>query len=548
MADACNIADLVVEQAAQRPWQRAVVFPETRDRNGNVAWTHLSFDGLNRLSDAYARGLAERGVSRGDRVSLLVRPSLEFVPLVFALFKLGALPVLIDPGMGRKQFLACIERIRPRVLVALPLVHALRTLFPGAFRSVVLSVTAGGSALWWGGITLEECRVEGEEPFEVARTAAGDEAAILFTSGSTGPAKGVTYTHGIFSAQTRHIQEMYGIEPGEVDLACFPLFGLFSVGMGMTMVIPDMDPTKVAQVDPSKLVEAIQTHGCTSAFGSPTIWKRVAPYCLQQGVRLPTLRRILMAGAPVPVDLHEAFQSILPAGAQIHTPYGATESLPVATIGSHEVLDETRFRTAEGWGTCVGHPAPGIDIRIVAISDDPIEAWSDDLVVPDGEVGEICVCGAVVTREYKDEPEHTRSAKIFQGETVWHRIGDLGWFDARGRLWFCGRKAHRVQTADGRTLFTVPCEAIFNGHPDVARTALVGVHGQPVLIVEPVAGSSRPHDELSAELLTLGKENERTESIGRVLFHPSFPVDVRHNAKIDRPALARWAAGQGSRP
>jgi acyl-CoA synthetase (AMP-forming)/AMP-acid ligase II len=521
-----------------------VVFPEGRDDAGNVRWTHLTFVDLNRLADEYARGFVAAGVTAGDRVSLLVKPCLEFIPLVFAIFKVGALPVLIDPGMGRKRFLSCIRHIAPRVLIAEPVVMGLKGLFGRSFESVEIPITVGRSTWWWGGTTLTACRVPGDTSFATFPAQRDDEAAILFTSGSTGPAKGVTYTHGVFDAQTRHIQQMYDIQPGEVDLACFPLFGLFSMAMGMTVVIPDMDPTKPAKADPDKLVEAIQTQGCTSAFGSPAIWKNVALRCREQGTELPSMRRILMAGAPVPVWMHEAFRKILTDGAQLHTPYGATESLPVSSIGSHEVLAETQARTRVGGGSCVGRPAPGMDIRIIRITDEPIAEWSNDLQVPQGEIGEICVRGEVVTHEYKNAPDHTASAKIRRGSEICHRMGDLGYLDDQGRLWFCGRKSHRVRLADGSEMYTVPCEAIFNEHPEVYRSALVGVDGAPVIVVELEPTAQSGVEALTGQLLALGREKTRTAAIDRVLFHPAFPVDIRHNAKIHRGELATWASGQ----
>jgi acyl-CoA synthetase (AMP-forming)/AMP-acid ligase II len=242
--------------------------------------------------------------------------------------------------------------------------------------------------------------------------------------------------------------------------------------------------------------------------------------------------------------MHEAFQEILPSGAELHTPYGATESLPVSSIGSAEVLAETQHRTRLGGGFCVGRPAPGIDVRIIHINDAPIPAWSDDLEVPRGEIGEICVSGPVVTWEYKEEPEQTAAAKIWRDGEPFHRIGDLGFLDAAGRLWFCGRKSHRVRLEDGSEMYTVPCEAIFNEHPAVYRTALVGVEGAPVIVAELEPGVKGDRTVLANELLALGAANPLTSSIQRVLFHSAFPVDVRHNAKIHRGELAVWAEGQ----
>jgi acyl-coenzyme A synthetase/AMP-(fatty) acid ligase len=375
-----------------------------------------------------------------------------------------------------------------------------------------------------------------------------ETAAILFTSGSTGPAKGVVYEHGMFDAQVQAIQGCYDIRPGEVDLPTFPLFALFSVAMGMTSVIPDMDPSHPARVDPLNIVEPIRDNHATNTFGSPALWARVAEYCVDRGIRLPSLRRILIAGAPVPYRLVEMLHRVINPEADVHTPYGATESLPVASISGREVHSDCTARTRVGAGICVGKPLPGIDLRIIRITDESIGTWPEELVVPAGEVGEIVVSGPVVTNEYFGLPAATTAAKIGDGDRLWHRMGDVGYRDAHGRIWFCGRKAHRVTTGQG-TMYSVRCEAVFNEHPDVLRSALVGVGPPgrqiPVMVVEPEGGRlpSRSRQEaIRDELLQLARANDLTRSIETILFHRRFPVDVRHNAKINREALAAWAA------
>jgi acyl-CoA synthetase (AMP-forming)/AMP-acid ligase II len=198
----------------------------------------------------------------------------------------------------------------------------------------------------------------------------------------------------------------------------------------------------------------------------------------------------------------------------------------------------------------VGRPLAGIELRIIKITDDPISVWTDDLVVPDGEIGEIVVAGDVVTKEYFGLPAATAGSKIAYGGRIWHRIGDVGYRDDQGRIWFCGRKAHRVVTAGG-TLYSVCCESIFNEHPDVARSALVGVGTsgckRPVIVVEPKAGrfpSKSRVEEFLKRLRELGRAHDHTKAIEEFLFHKSLPVDVRHNAKINREELAMWAAGR----
>jgi len=234
--------------------------------------------------------------------------------------------------------------------------------------------------------------------------------------------------------------------------------------------------------------------------------------------------------------------------ADIHTPYGATESLPVCTISGSEVLEETREQTRTGAGTCVGRPFSQIDLKVIEITDGPIGSLNDVRELPTGEIGEIIVRGPSTTREYFLRPEATAAAKIPDGVTFWHRMGDVGYRDKQGRLWFCGRKAHIVETKLGR-LFTIRCEAIFNDHSRIYRSALVGVgdkpNQRPVIIVESEQGefpdSDADRQQLKRELLDLAAASPLTETIHTVLFHPSLPVDTRHNVKIFREKLAPWA-------
>jgi acyl-CoA synthetase (AMP-forming)/AMP-acid ligase II len=241
---------------------------------------------------------------------------------------------------------------------------------------------------------------------------------------------------------------------------------------------------------------------------------------------------------------------LLPDGVQVFTPYGATESLPVANIGSREILAETRPLTEQGKGVCVGRPVAGMRVSVIPISDEPIAEWDESRCLPPGTVGEFVVRGPVVTREYFGRPEATRNAKIVDRATgdVLHRMGDVGYLDEQGRLWFCGRKSHRVVTPDG-TLFTDMVEPIFNTELGVFRTALVGVRRgnvtHPVLCVEVTGDAPRDRDfgwvELEVRLAFRAREFEHTRTITTFLVHPGFPVDVRHNSKIFREKLAVWA-------
>lgn len=551
----CNIAAALPRVAAAQPHALAIVYPDGRDGRGKVRYTHYTYAQLDHDSDLLAAGLDAAGVGRGVRAALMVKPSLEFFALTFAIFKAGAVPVLVDPGLGAKNVKDCLAQAQPEAFIGVPVAHAARVVLGWGKGTVKTHVTAG-PRWFWGGHDLEGLRDLGRQRladgWTMADTAADDIAAILFTSGSTGPPKGAVYTHGTFTAQVECIRRTYDIRPGEIDLPTFPLFALFDPALGMTTIVPDMDFTKPREADPRKLIEAIEDFGVTNMFGSPALLDTLSRHGEAHGVRLSSVKRVISAGAPVHESIIARLLGMLDDDARLHTPYGATESLPVASIDSETLLGETWALTNAGHGVCVGAPVPEAEVRIIGISDDPIPRWSDDLVVPDGEVGEIVVKSPMVTRAYMNRPDHTALAKIHDGDgedaPVRHRMGDLGYFDAQGRIWFCGRKSHRVQTADG-TLFTVPCEVVFNAHAQVFRTALVGVGEpgaqRPVLVVECEAGvPASAHAALRTELLALGAQHDHTNGIQDVLFHPAFPVDIRHNAKINRPQLAVWAAGR----
>jgi olefin beta-lactone synthetase len=540
-----NIAAHLPAMAATRPQALAIVQPRGRDRLGRPRYRHYTFRELDTETDRLAAGLERVGIGRGVRTVLMTPPSLDFYALTFALFKAGAVVVLIDPGMGLKNLGVCLREAQPEAFIGVPEAHLARTVLGWARGSIRHCVTVG-MRLGWRGCTLEQVRKLGaRRSFSLAAPGPDETAAVLFTSGSTGVAKGVVYTHGIFAAQVDALRRLYDIRPGEVDLPTFPLFGLFGPALGITAVIPQMDPTKPARVDARKIVEAIAAYGVTNLFGSPALIQRVGRWGVLHGVKLPSLQRVISAGAPVPASALERFTSLLAEGVQVFTPYGATEALPVCSIGSDEILGETRRRTAKGGGVCVGLPVEGIRVRVIRISDAPVASWTDGLEAPRGEIGEIVVQGPVVTRSYFNRPDLTELAKILDpAGGFWHRMGDLGYLDEKGRVWFCGRKSQRVVTPE-RTYFTIPCEGVFNAHPAVHRTALVGVarNGvtEPVLCVEPEKDVTIPHETLRQELLALGAALPHTQAIKTILFHTNFPVDVRHNAKIFREKLAVWA-------
>lgn len=557
-----NVASFVLERARHAPDAPAIHTPAGRGGDGRVRYTTTTHGELDRHSDRIARGLERSGIGRGVRTALMVKPSLELFALTLALFKAGAVPVMVDPGIGVRRLRRCLDEAEPEAFIGIPRAHAARLALGWARKSVRTAVVVGPR---WSRIlgqrTLDEIvalgDAPGDEAYAVAETADDEVAAILFTSGSTGPPKGVVYRHGNFAAQVEAIRQLAAIEPGEVDLPTFPLFALFDPALGMSAVVPDMDATRPGDVDPRTILDAAEAFGATNLFGSPALLDTVGRYGDAHGARFSTLRRVVSAGAPVPAEVMARFLRMLPDEAEVFTPYGATECLPVSCISSREVLGDTAARSAKGAGICVGAPVPSIELRIIRVDDAPIEAWDAGLELPHGEIGEITVRGPQATTGYYQRPAANAVAKIApsDGGGTWHRMGDVGYLDEHGRLWYCGRKADRVETAAG-TLHTAPCEAIFDTHPKVRRTALVGVASnagagarEPVFCVELLPGTPRRERKtIERELRAIAQQHEGTRTLETFLFHRRFPVDIRHNAKIGRPELARWAARKLGRP
>lgn len=541
-----NIAATLPGLAARFPDRIAMRCPGTRGPDGLARFDQtLTYRDLDARSDAIAAGLAGRGIVRGTRTVVMVRPSPEFFLLMFALFKAGAVPVLVDPGIDKRALKQCLDEAQPQAFIGIPLAHVARVLL-GWAKSARIRITTGAHA-WMADATLAQVERDGAGAgSQLADTQGEDVAAILFTSGSTGVPKGVVYRHRHFVAQIAMLRDAFGIEAGGVDLPTFPPFALFDPALGLTSIIPDMDPTKPALADPRKLHDAIARFGVDQLFGSPALMAVLANF----GAPLPSVKRVTSAGAPVPADVVAKMRELLPDDAQFWTPYGATECLPVAVIEGRE-LQATRASTETGAGTCVGRAVAPNQVRIIAITDAPIADWSDAVEAGEGIVGEITVAGPTATDTYFNRDAQTRAAKIRErlrdgGERIVHRMGDVGYLDAQGRLWFCGRKSHRVETADG-PLYTEQVEPVFNTHPQVRRSALVGVGAmgsqRPVLCVELMPGTdAREWPRIEGELRTRGTVHAHTAGIDTFLRHPKFPVDIRHNAKIGREKLAAWAS------
>ena len=477
-----------------------------------------------------ASRLSMLGVRPRDRVAVFVADGPRFVTLVNALFHLGAVPLLIDPGMGVANVARCMREQKPRVLLGIKKAQVLRWLLAlthgrDAMASVALNIVVDA---WFPGAKTLSTADDGDRDtyLPMFRQPAHETAAVLYTSGSTGAPKGVLYTHGMLTAQSQSIRDLFNVARGDVDVCCFLPFALFSVAMGTTAVFPAMDFRFPARARAENIWRAL-TQGAdkpaTSAFASPALWEPFSQFLVAQQLKLPALKRVLTAGAPVRPQLHERLLQVL-----------------------------------SGKGTCVGAPAPGISVKIIGWHDGPIEFLDDAELLAQGEIGEIIVTGGCVTRAYDESGASGTAANALakirasradgddddgDGDdgVIWHRMGDAGYLDAAGRLWFCGRKAHRVELADGVILHSVPVEAVVETLVDgsAQRAALVGVgeRGRQKAVVFVEQGEKAvPTLEAVRALPGCAAIDEVRTFVG------SFPVDRRHNAKIERERLAVLAA------
>ncbi|WP_433498985.1 fatty acid CoA ligase family protein [Sphaerimonospora sp. CA-214678] len=537
---------------------------------------------LSRSVDRTVAVLAEAGIRPGMRTGLLVPPGPELGALVVALARLRAVPVLVDPGLPLNAIKRCLRQAAPEAFIGIPAAQLARRLLgwtPDVRVSVTVSSRRPRGSAWPPGTAPPDGGSSGRgssgrgpsggfarlrRPGEPGRrtSAAGpdDLALIAYTSGSTGPPKGVPLRHRHLAAQLGLLGPLGTVEPGTPVLSTFAPFALGAAAFGATVVIPDMDPRRPVRADPAALVEDIRRYRVAGMFAPPALLDLLARHCAAHGLVLDTLGDVVSAGAPLPMPVMYRLRGCLSDDARVLSVYGATECMPVAAIESRS-LAEHAAATAAGAGTCLGPPLPGTEVRVISIRDDPIERWSDDLVVPPGTIGEIVVAAPTVGDPYLDDPQATALARIGDGDRVWHRMGDVGRFDERGRLWFAGRKSERVRTSGG-DLYTDQVEPVFAAVPGVRRTALVGVGPvgaqRAILVVECESGSrdddarvtarirervrSRVKARVRAEILDMAACHPHTAALRDVLFHPGFPVDARHNSKIRRHELARWAA------
>lgn len=525
-----NIASHLGNVAKSSPDQPAIISAK------KDTFEPRTFKELNQDVTGCATYLYSCGIRQGDRVLLAVKPGFQLILIAFSLFYLGAIPVIIDPGMGLTAFLNCIKNTKPNAMVGVKLIHLIRVFFPTSFKSIKKRVLIREKSF------IDEINRKFENYVNPASTIENELAAIVFTSGSTGTPKGVSYTHRVFNSQINHLKSDFKIEPGEIDLATLPIFALFNPALSVTSVIPEMNPREPSSADEFKIVKAINEFKITTAFASPVIGKKIYSACKSSNSTLPTIKRLFLAGAPTHPSLIEKLSNIILNG-DVIIPYGATEGLPISATNHRDVkiLSED---IANGNGSCLGKPLSGNKVCIMPVTNSPFESGVNcPKELPVGEVGEICVSGSVVSKEYYKMPGATVDSKFNNGTFDFHRMGDLGYLDKNGNIRFLGRKVERVHTPSG-PIETERCEPLLNGIKNISRSALIGIGHEkikePCLVVETEEKTDKKQkQELKNTVSALLKVHLPKFRFAYLVFEKKLPVDSRHNAKIHRLSLAK---------
>lgn len=539
--DIFDLASIALDVARTDPERIAVIEPDGRDRDGKRKYRRHTYRQLSADAESVAVGLREMGIVEGTRIVFMAPPGYEACVVQVALTRVGATIMMIDPSVGYLNVAERLRRIEPEAFVGIPLAHLGRLFFGWGPRTLRKTIVVDGR--FPGARSIDSLRRPAPAEPVLARVTPDDPAVVLYTTGSTGPAKPAMYTHRNFCEVFRVVHESWAVRPDvhPVDMAVFPAFTVVALSAGGTMVVPPIDFARQtpATADPAALLEVIRDCGVRSLFGSPVLLENLARHANEKGLNAPSLERVIAGGAPITAEAMRLLQAMMPNGEPFAN-YGATEALPSTVHGARETF-ETWTQTRQGRGICVGRPFDGIEVKVVRIHDGVVDRLDE---LPRGEIGEIVIKSPHVSPAYFRDEESTRKNKI----GAWHRIGDAGYVDEEGRLWVCGRVSQRVR-GEGGPMFSLLCEPIFDAHPKVKRSGLVGLpSGQaerPVMCVE-IAPEHRGVDRaaLRDELLALASTQQTTKDVCEILFIDRLPVDPRHNSKIERGKLARWAASR----
>jgi acyl-coenzyme A synthetase/AMP-(fatty) acid ligase/pimeloyl-ACP methyl ester carboxylesterase len=492
----------------------------------------VSFGLLQRRVHELAAGLAAAGVRTGDRVALLVPPGADLAAAVYACWRAGAVIVVADPGLGPRGLARALRDAGPNHVIGVPRGLLLaRTLGVPGQRIVAGPVTPVARRLLGVAYGLAELARRGRAHEPPAEPEADAECAVVHTSGATGPAKGVVYRHRQVRAQLEILRNAFGLTSEDRLVAAFPPFALYGPALGIASTVPEVETT--GRLTAVALAEAVDAAGATVVFASPAALRHVVATAGALGTRhragLGRVRLVVSAGAPIPAGLLHELRAVLPA-AQAHTPYGMTEALPVTNITLTEI-----DAAGNGNGVCVGQPLPGIEVQVSPLARDG--AAIAPLTAAPRVTGEICVRGPHLKDRYDQlwATEHDSSQN-----PGWHRTGDVGHLDEKGRLWVEGRLGHVIAHASG-PVTPVGIEQRVQRLAPVRMAAAVGVGPRGTQQVVVVVAADRRATVLAPPSLAASVRAAAEVEVAAVLQTDALPVDIRHASKIDRARVAGWA-------
>ena len=513
-----NIAEVLSAHARAHPGDTAII--DVRCRRAR----RTTFADLDRAGACGAALLWRRGLRPGDAVLVFQPMSMELYAALQAVFRLGLTAMFLDPSAGLEHIERCCALHAPRALLAAAKAHLLRLRSP-ALRRIPLKFVIGWpvpAAVRWSSAAALPPHAD------IAPCPPETPALLTFTSGSTGQPKAAVRSHGLLLAQHRALAHSLRLTRGDVDLTTMPIVLLANLASGVASLIADADLRSPGAIAPAPVLAQIQQHQPVSSVASPAFFERLVQYCGPRGVRLPSFRKLFTGGAPVFPRLLDQVQETAPA-AEVTAVYGSTEAEPIAHVARHETSADDRMAMLGGKGLLAGVPVP--EIRVAILRDQwgrPVGPYTADEFAaqcePAGRPGEIVVSGDHVLTGYL-HGRGDEETKFRVDGVVWHRTGDAGYRDEQGRLWLLGRCSARIE--DGRgALYPFAVETAAYQHPAVRRAALVGRAGRRILALE---CQERAPPELREALAWAGLDEVRV--------CPRLPVDRRHNAKIDYPAL-----------
>lgn len=501
-----NIIEILVANAGKYPEKTAII------HKGQS----ISFQRLLAQVKKTAAYFREQGIGKNDRILIFVPMSIRLYTIVLAAFYMGATVVFIDAWADKKRLEIACKLASVKAFIGTPKAHLLR-LFSRSIRKIPLKFVTGFNSF--------TPKNNGE--IHSAETQLEDIALVTFTTGSTGTPKAAKRTHGFLLAQ--HGVLVKHLKPGltDIDMPLLPIFVLNNLAIGVTSVIPDVDPRKPESSDPASILAEMDRYRVNSTTGSPVVYENLSHYCLEKGTAPDTLEKIFSGGAPVFPSLAKDLTEAFPRAA-VEIVYGSTEAEPVSSISAQALLGHKGPGLEKG--LLVGKPIPEIQLKIIWISGEPIEVKNreelEKLELAAGETGEICVTGDHVLKEYYNNPEAERANKIKVAGDIWHRTGDAGYLDGNGSLFLMGRVTSRFEWK-GDYIYTFPIENRLNEIPGIAIGTIIKIGERAILVIELEKGYSHRWEAVISQIKELGIPHDEID------IRKKIPRDPRHNSKID---------------